>query len=228
MTHVVDVLRRCTVAPDGFLATEPADGWRLGMLAHVSCGNALAMVRKAQPLGRDYEFANLWTLPGGMVRAAPDDPPAGPEALAEASLGGRVAKEAGLDLATCSDLGLSDRLGPLVSGYTTSIGYRHTLVLVRRFLSAPVELGGADRTVSQAAWAPVPPDWSTMAPVNLAAVAHLAWPGLGDEQRDEAAPHVARAVVICSERAHEIGVISVPVPWADEEDLTAWRSGFPG
>lgn len=219
MAHVVDFLRRCTVAPDGFLATEPADGWRLGMLAHVSCRNALAMVRKARPLGHDYEFTNLWTLPGGMVRAAPDDSRSEPEALAEASLGGRVAKEAGLDLATCSDLGLSDRLGPLISGYTTSSGYRHTLVLVHRFLSAHVELIGADGTVSETSWAHVPPDWSTMAPVNLAAVAHLAWSGLADEQRDEAAPHVARAVGICSERALEIGGPDVPVPWAHEEEL---------
>ncbi len=222
-TNAVDrFLAQCTICDDGFASTGLAEIWRMGLVAEIGRGSEVVLVRKAPDHRPGYEFGAMWALPGGAVRG----PPASNVAAAAAtSLHDRLLAETGVPSAELVDRGLSDELGPLISSYTTATGRRHTVIAVRRYLDHQAHmLEPSDPSISHAAWTKLPPVWSTLAPANRVAIAHLHWRSLKPGQRSAGKPAIEEAVGLCSCWAAEIGLPAIPAPWATEAELADWRT----
>ena len=223
------MMANCRVQSDGFVATSVAAEWRLGAILFARCANTFVAVRKALVEGTTYEFAGMYSLPGGMVRAAAsadaDQIPA--EELVQVSLGERAHREAGLSCNRLSRLRAS-ALGPIMTSYAANGRQRFTLVVAFEAdveVDAPLE--AADSSVDDAFWAPIPPDWERMAPANRLAVAHIVWKLLDEEGRTAARCPLERALNQCSEWAEAVQVPAAAAPWASSEELSAWHAAWP-
>lgn len=175
-----------------------------------------------------YEFAGMYALPGGMVRAVtnPSGHNLAMDEILLASLCERVQREAGLQLFG-EDMPRPTNLGPLITSYRAKGQKRYTLVAtyqIEHAIETGLEVG--DRSVDAAFWEAIPPVWECMAPANCLALAHLVWGLLGEEQRLIARPAIGRSLDQCCEWAAAIGApVAVP-PWADAESLAQWRTGW--
>ena len=224
-----DFLGRCRVQADGLVATSEDSPWRLGAVAMAHKDAAFAVVRKAPVEAEAYEFEGLYSLPGGMVRIRdlPEDAmDPGIEHLALRSLASRARREAGLELA--SDCKMIDgELGPVVTRYTAKGRQRFTLVIActTQVQGHPM-LKAGDRSVDHAGWMTVPIDWPRLAPANCLIIAHSLWSGLEEDERGRAREPVQAAAALCSSWARSLALPAVPVPWSDEDTLTAWRTGW--
>jgi hypothetical protein len=224
-----EMLNRCRVQSDGFVALSGSAPWRLGAVLFARRSGAFAVVRKAVVDGSAYEFAGLYALPGGMarLRESAEDATVSAGSLLWASLLERGHREAGLTPEHLRDP-VAAPVGPIVTSYTAKGQQRYTLVVP--FLcavGAGAHLHVSDRSVDESCWMTIPPDWERIAPANRVAVAHLVWKEMDADQRTLARPHVDQSVRQCSKWAASVGVAAAPPPWADGDELNSWRYAWP-
>jgi len=227
---IFDFLARCQPLSDGFAALEAGDIWRLGSVLYARAGASTALVQKASVYGEAYQFAGLWALPGGMVRAETgyNGNHHGCFDLIRQSLVSRAALECGLQLSDMIDLGTTDRLGPIVTSYTAKERQRFTLMTVQRCrVGTAVCLSSKDRSIASAEWHEPPLEWGQLAPGNRLALAHLLWAELSETQRTTARRAVEFALEQCADWAKTAGVVAPPSPWADGTAIARWRTAWP-
>lgn len=209
---------------DGFLGIDESHCWRLGAVLFATGSDGFAAIRKAPVPGERYQFARLWALPGGMGRS--DRGPAGAAEELQASLRLRARREAGIDLA--QDRALRELpLGPVVTSYHAKRKRRFVLILPYFTEREDADLMASDRSVDEARWISVPPQWETFAPANRVILAHLLWPSLDHDARAQSRKPVAEALKRCALWARRVGIDPVPPPWAEPAQLDAWRARWP-
>ena len=190
-------------------------------MVFVRYGERFAAVQKARRIG--YVFSGLWALPGGMIRL-----PRGCEASLqqiEDAIRTRVRAETNLALSDLSSV----QLGPIVTRYVAKGRPRLTLVGALHVEASSLgDLLPGDPSIQAAAWIAVPPKLATFAPANQLILAHLLWPDLTVEAREQMEAELQRALEICVEVAACAGIARPEPPWADANDLDLWRDGWPG
>ncbi|ASY43476.1 hypothetical protein CJD35_02655 [Sphingobium xenophagum] len=216
----------CSVQTDGFVATSQQVNWRLGAILFARRASSFVIVRKAPVECTDYEFAGLRALPGGMARATSDFESETVQDILLRSLLERVRREASLEPEMLGKVELAP-MGPIVSRYTAKGRKRLTLIVPHVCcVTTEAKVLSDDRSVDEAKWQPLPPDWMAIAPANRVAIAHFVWSRLQDSERARAETSVGEAVRQCSEWATMIGLPDVPTPWAGDEALQEWRQAW--
>lgn len=225
-------LRSCRILSDGFVARSDSDRWRLGAIVFANSKQSFAAIQKAAPSSGNYEFKDLWALPGGMVRASnrqPDWSDSEILRLTIASSRQRAELEAGFPPDETQNPAPIGSLGPIVTSYTAKGQQRYTLVVVLEFeVPEPFELSPRDHSVQAARWMEIPPPWDRFAPANRLAIAHLLWPRLAAEQKETARAPIEEAARQCASWASDTGWPSPPRPWDPPSDLKKWPCTFLG
>jgi len=227
--ELLDLLHTCKSLPDGFLGLDGESAWRLGTVLMVQSQAAFVVVRKANAEGGQYEFGNLVTLPGGMVRERDRLVEGGEikiERLMLLSLANRVLRETSLILKDMPPLVLAD-LGPIVTSYFAK-GKQRFALLVAHTCEMPeqVPLCPDDHSILEATWMPFAADWSSFAPANCVAIAHLVWSKLGPQDQKAAYPYIIRAIDRCKAWGVAVGFPCLPTPWAEGKVLDKWQGSW--
>lgn len=220
LTDLSSFLRRCQRLEDGFVATHREAIWRLGGVVAIETNQGLASVQKAAKLG--YEFSGFWALPGGMIRAAAEEPL---RLRIDAALRERVRAEAGLDLKIVTPL---SALGPVITCYTAKECLRYTLVAAFES-SVPVTsvLAPSDTSIQAARWSFPLADLSGFAPANRLILGHRLWMYLDVSQQAAARGTLTEATMACIGYAVEAGIAPPPPPWALPAEILAWSRSWP-
>jgi hypothetical protein len=223
------LLRSYHEQEDGFFAPQSETPWRLGAVLLADRGDAFVMVRKAPVADGKYEFAGLLALPGGMVRVRDwvgDGGDIDTEALMIRSLDARVLQETSLRAENRSEI-VAANLGPIVTSYSAKGKQRFTLLVAHTCqVSNKVALHTADHSIDEASWMPFAAEWNRFAPANCVAIAHLVWGRISAADQVVARPHVEEAIKKCSSWGEATGWLHLPGPWADADELAAWRSAW--
>lgn len=186
----------------------------------VRAGDAFAAIQKApRP---NYEFADLWALPGGMVHADRIETVTASFVTAFAVKRARV--ETGLPPVSAA----LAPLGPIVTGYLAK--GRQCFTVVSAFVGTVDvrnTLRPGDDTIQEAKWLSLPPDFLEFAPANQLILAHLLWPELPLALQDRLRNQLKSALETCAAAAAEAGLAAVVPPWSNTEALSAWRNAWP-
>lgn len=218
--RTTEFLSCCRALPDGFVALESGQAWRLGAVAFVRSGESFAVVQKAARA--NYEFSNLWALPGGMVRLRKGDE-SSPDRLADA-VRSRICQEAGIVMNELDPLAL----GPIVTTYAAKGRSRTTLVAVFTGRTPrPENLAPSDSTIQAVAWSSALATPAVFAPANQLILAHLLWFALSDEARLQIKADLQPALNACAKAAECAGIAAPESPWAEENALERWRNAWP-
>ena len=174
----------------------------IGAVLAVNVGDSLAFIQKASK--KDYEFSNLWALPGGMVRLDGPRPDIPTKNDICQFLSARVAKESGLQISP--DVITSVNFGPVITSYTANGDARVTAVFVfAATLKVMVALRPNDPSIRAADWRRPLDVLPHCAPANRIIVAQQAKLSWNPDQIRQIRQSVEDAEEFCNDVARKVG-----------------------
>lgn len=183
----------------------------VGVVLLAQQNGRIVLVRKAAVKG--YEFSNMYSLPGGLVRHG--DPDSFPNSL-NLSVMERSAKECGLIPELITNLHLENPMHSPVTEYRVKGSVKRTLVLIAKAqLIQDYVPQSTDHSISDARLAKIPTetDWDAIAPANRLIIARAFSASLPAAEKLASRPTIDVALASCNAAAKPLGLPELGHPW---------------
>ncbi|WP_375415428.1 hypothetical protein [uncultured Bradyrhizobium sp.] len=183
----------------------------IGVVLLVRKNQNIVVVRKETV--KNYEFSDMLSLPGGVVRGL------APQSFAasfERSLLARARDEAGLNETDLSDFRTLPVTVTPVSRYTAKGASRLTVLFpVEAKLERPVKPEATRSSVKEVFFAALPLDWKAFAPANRLILAWAFADQISAQERIMHADQLQSALTFCNSAAEDAGLPHFRNPWTD-------------
>ncbi len=157
------------VSSDGFWAI-PKTSCKVGVVLVLRCGQSVTLIQKQVKKG--YEFSNMLSLPGGMVRPALDEKF---EDSILSSLAQRAKSETGVDFGYLKDICIQKNAPLPVTSYTVKEKTKYTVIIpISANISKRIELSSVDTSVKNPRWHKIDTIlWDKLSPASFVILNHF-------------------------------------------------------